>query len=112
MIQSADEARVNVAMPSASDQSEWARNGAIVPAFTAASENCRKPCSDEESPRIDGKRSSRISVTLGMMIADVPAVLLGKGAAPKIPFKMVRLIAAVLFALLGMGVLLGLGSFA
>jgi len=51
-------------------------------------------------------------VTLGMMIADVPAVLLGKGAAPKIPFKMVRLIAAVLFALLGMGVLLGLGSFA
>jgi Ca2+/H+ antiporter, TMEM165/GDT1 family len=49
--------------------------------------------------------------TLGMMIADVPAVLLGKVAAPKIPFKLVRLIAAVLFALLGVGVLLGLGSF-
>jgi putative Ca2+/H+ antiporter (TMEM165/GDT1 family) len=50
--------------------------------------------------------------TLGMMIANVPAVLLEKVAAPKIPFKMVRLMAAVLFALLGMGVLLGLGSFA
>jgi len=50
--------------------------------------------------------------TLGMMIADVPAVLVGKVAAPKIPFKMVRIVAAVLFALLGMGVLLGLGSFA
>jgi putative Ca2+/H+ antiporter (TMEM165/GDT1 family) len=50
--------------------------------------------------------------TLGMMVADVPAVLLGKIAAPKIPFKLVRLIAAVLFALLGIGVLLGFGSFA
>jgi putative Ca2+/H+ antiporter (TMEM165/GDT1 family) len=49
--------------------------------------------------------------TLGMLIADVPAVLLGKVAAPKIPFKLVRLIAAVLFALLGLGVFLGLGSF-
>jgi Ca2+/H+ antiporter, TMEM165/GDT1 family len=49
--------------------------------------------------------------TLGMMIADVPAVLLGKVAALKIPFKMVRIIAAVLFALLGLGVFLGLGSF-
>jgi putative Ca2+/H+ antiporter (TMEM165/GDT1 family) len=39
-------------------------------------------------------------------------VLLGKIAAPKIPFKLVRLIAAVLFALLGIGVLLGFGSFA
>jgi Ca2+/H+ antiporter, TMEM165/GDT1 family len=50
--------------------------------------------------------------TLGMMVADIPAVLLGKVAAPKIPFKLVRLIAAVLFAFLGMGVLLGFGSFA
>ena len=49
--------------------------------------------------------------TLGMLIADVPAVLVGKMAAPKIPFKMVRIIAAVLFALLGLGVLLGLASF-
>jgi putative Ca2+/H+ antiporter (TMEM165/GDT1 family) len=44
---------------------------------------------------------------LGMMIADVPAVLIGKIAAPKIPFKIVRLVAAALFALLGVAVLLG-----
>ena len=50
--------------------------------------------------------------TLGMMVADVPAVLLGKVAAPKIPFTLVRIIAAVLFSLLGMGVLLGFGAFA
>jgi putative Ca2+/H+ antiporter (TMEM165/GDT1 family) len=47
--------------------------------------------------------------TLGMMIADVPAVLLGKIAAPNFPFKIVRWIAAGLFACLGVLVLLNLG---
>jgi putative Ca2+/H+ antiporter (TMEM165/GDT1 family) len=47
---------------------------------------------------------------LGMIMADVPAVLVGKLAAPKIPFKMVRLVAAALFALLGVSVLLGLDT--
>ena len=45
---------------------------------------------------------------LGMLLADVPAVFLGKLAAPKIPFKVVRMAAAALFALLGVAVLLGL----
>jgi Ca2+/H+ antiporter, TMEM165/GDT1 family len=36
--------------------------------------------------------------TLGMLIADVPVVLLGKLAAGKIPFKAVRIVAAGLFA--------------
>ena len=45
--------------------------------------------------------------TLGMMIADVPAVFLGKFAAPKIPFTAIRIIAAMLFALLGGAVLAG-----
>ncbi len=39
--------------------------------------------------------------TLGMMIADVPAVLLGNFAAERVPLKLVRLVAAALFALLG-----------
>jgi putative Ca2+/H+ antiporter (TMEM165/GDT1 family) len=39
--------------------------------------------------------------TLGMMIADVPAVLLGNFAAHRVPFKLVRLAAALLFAALG-----------
>ncbi len=46
--------------------------------------------------------------TLGMMIADVPAVFLGKLAAPNFPFKLVRWIAAGLFAVLGILVLLKL----
>jgi Ca2+/H+ antiporter, TMEM165/GDT1 family len=40
--------------------------------------------------------------TLGMMIADVPAVLIGNFAADRIPFRLVRPIAAALFAGLGL----------
>jgi putative Ca2+/H+ antiporter (TMEM165/GDT1 family) len=45
--------------------------------------------------------------TLGMMLADVPAVLVGNFAADRIPFKLVRLVAAALFAILGV---LAIGS--
>ena len=38
--------------------------------------------------------------TLGMLIADVPVILLGKLAARKISFKAVRIVAAGLFAVL------------
>ena len=48
--------------------------------------------------------------TLGMMIADVPAVFLGKIAAPNFPFKLVRWVAAGLFAILGTLVLFGIGD--
>jgi putative Ca2+/H+ antiporter (TMEM165/GDT1 family) len=47
---------------------------------------------------------------LGMTVADVLAVLVGKLAAPKIPFQLVSLVAAALFAPLGAGVLLGLDT--
>jgi Ca2+/H+ antiporter, TMEM165/GDT1 family len=39
--------------------------------------------------------------TAGMLLADVPAVVLGNAAATRIPFKLVRYVAAGLFALLG-----------
>ena len=39
--------------------------------------------------------------TIGMMMANVPAVLLGNALAQKIPFKAVRYAAAVIFAALG-----------
>ena len=42
-----------------------------------------------------------LGTTVGMRIANVPAVLLGKAAADRIPFQAVRLVAAGLFALLG-----------
>src|SRR5215831_5836919 len=45
--------------------------------------------------------------TLGMMIADVPAVWIGEIAATKLPLKWVRGVAAGIFAVLGVAVLLG-----
>lgn len=39
--------------------------------------------------------------TLGMLLANVPVVLIGKAASAKIPFKAVRIAAALLFASLG-----------
>jgi putative Ca2+/H+ antiporter (TMEM165/GDT1 family) len=48
--------------------------------------------------------------TLGMMIANVPAVLLGDRIAHKIPVRLVHGIAAVIFAALGVATLLGAGE--
>ena len=48
-----------------------------------------------------------LGTTLGMMLADVPAVFLGKVASPNFPFKYVRWVAASIFAVLGVVVLLG-----
>jgi Ca2+/H+ antiporter, TMEM165/GDT1 family len=48
--------------------------------------------------------------TLGMMIANVPAVLLGDKVAKKVPMRLVHAIAAAIFGVLGVATLLGLGS--
>ncbi len=48
--------------------------------------------------------------TLGMMLANVPAVLLGEVAAKKLPMHIVHRIAAAIFLVLGVSVLLGFGS--
>lgn len=45
--------------------------------------------------------------TLGMMIADVPAVFLGNFASATLPLTALRITAAALFALLGIAVLAG-----
>ena len=45
-----------------------------------------------------------------MMIANVPAVLLGEVAATKLPMRLVRGIAAALFLSLGILVLAGAGG--
>lgn len=45
--------------------------------------------------------------TLGMLIADIPAVLLGEKAAPKLPLKLIRVVAATIFAVLGLLILSG-----
>lgn len=48
--------------------------------------------------------------TLGMMIANVPAVLIGQRFAKRIPMRLVHGIAAALFALMGLATLAGLGE--
>lgn len=49
-----------------------------------------------------------MGTTIGMMVANVPAVLLGNVAAEKLPVRLVHGIAAAIFAVLGVVVLLGL----
>ena len=51
-----------------------------------------------------------IGTTLGMLIADVPAVFIGDKLANKIPMKLVHGIAAAIFAVLGIATLLGAGA--
>lgn len=51
-----------------------------------------------------------IGTTLGMMLANVPAVLLGDRLAGRIPMKLVHGIAAAIFAVLGVATLLGAGE--
>lgn len=48
--------------------------------------------------------------TLGMLIADVPAVFIGDKLAHRIPMRLVHSIAAGIFALLGIATLLGVGK--
>lgn len=51
-----------------------------------------------------------IGTTLGMMIANVPAVLLGDRIAHKLPVRLVHTVAASIFAVLGVMTLLGAGE--
>jgi Ca2+/H+ antiporter, TMEM165/GDT1 family len=48
--------------------------------------------------------------TLGMLIADVPAVFLGDRLAHRLPVRTVHMIAAAIFAILGIATLLGAGQ--
>ncbi|PND39293.1 hypothetical protein C1O66_18340 [Paucibacter aquatile] len=48
--------------------------------------------------------------TLGMMIANVPAVLLGERIAGRIPVRLVHGIAAAIFAVIGVATLAGAGQ--
>ncbi len=51
-----------------------------------------------------------LGTTLGMLIADVPAVFVGKKFAHKIPLNLVHAVAAAIFALLGILTLLRVDS--
>jgi Ca2+/H+ antiporter, TMEM165/GDT1 family len=51
-----------------------------------------------------------LGTTLGMMIANVPAVLLGDRIAHRLPVRLVHTVAAAIFGFLGVATLLGAGS--
>lgn len=51
-----------------------------------------------------------MGTTLGMLIADVPAVLVGDKLSNKIPMRLVHMVAAGIFAALGAATLLGAGA--
>jgi putative Ca2+/H+ antiporter (TMEM165/GDT1 family) len=51
-----------------------------------------------------------VGTTLGMLLADVPAVFIGGQMAARIPMTLVHSIAAALFAALGVATLLGAGA--
>ena len=51
-----------------------------------------------------------LGTTLGMLIADVPAVFVGDKLAARIPMKLVHAVAAAIFALLGIATLVGAGA--
>jgi Ca2+/H+ antiporter, TMEM165/GDT1 family len=48
--------------------------------------------------------------TLGMMLANVPAVLAGHKIADKLPVKAIRITAAAVYAILGVVTLTGVGK--
>ena len=51
--------------------------------------------------RFDNLVAVVAGTTLGMLVADVPAVLIGNAAAHRLPLRLVRYAAATLFAVLG-----------
>src|SRR5580704_13767073 len=51
-----------------------------------------------------------LGTTLGMMLANIPAVLIGDRVADKLPVKAIRIAAAVVFAALGALTLAGVGG--
>ena len=60
--------------------------------------------------RYDALIAVTAGTTLGMMIANVPAVLLGDKAVKFVPIQWVHRIAALVFAVIGVLVLAGVGG--
>lgn len=60
--------------------------------------------------RFDDLVAVTVGTTLGMMIANVPAVLLGDRAVKVVPVAWVHRIAAAVFAAIGVAVLAGFGA--
>ena len=55
--------------------------------------------------RFDALAQVIVGTTLGMVLANAPVVFAGKLAADRIPFKVIRIVAALIFAAIGAWVL-------
>lgn len=65
----------------------------------------------EIRPRIPGHGVTLLAgTTFGMMLANVPAVLLGDRVTKKVPIGVIHGIAAIIFAILGIMALFNIGS--
>ena len=51
-----------------------------------------------------------LGTTLGMMLANIPAVIIGDKIAAKLPVRIIRVVAAIVFAALGALTLAGIGE--
>lgn len=60
--------------------------------------------------KYDAVISVVLGTTVGMLIANVPAVLLARRVVEKVPMKLVHCIAALIFAVLGVLTLSGIGK--
>ena len=60
--------------------------------------------------RYDALVTVTAGTTLGMMLANVPAVLLGEKVVARVPIQWVHRIAALVFAAVGMAMLAGVGG--
>ncbi|MFQ3217580.1 TMEM165/GDT1 family protein [Paraperlucidibaca sp.] len=52
-----------------------------------------------------------LGTTVGMLLANAPAVLLGNKFASSLPITWIHRVVAAIFAIMGLGILLGLGSY-
>jgi len=52
-----------------------------------------------------------LGTTVGMLLANAPAVLLGNKFANSLPISWIHRVVAAIFAIMGLGILLGLGSY-
>jgi putative Ca2+/H+ antiporter (TMEM165/GDT1 family) len=82
----------------------WATTGAF---FLAEMADKTQIATVALAARFDSLSAVVLGTTLGMMIANVPVVLLGEVAAKKLPTRIVHAVAAMVFAGLGVAALWG-----
>ena len=98
----------------ADDEAQLARYGVfattLIAFFVAEMGDKTQVATVALAARFDAMAMVVAGTTLGMMLANVPAVLFGERIAAKVPLRLVHGIAAGLFAILGVATLLGAGE--